>query len=41
MTESVARRTIALPFHNRLGATEVDTVVAALREAVSECHALD
>ena len=40
VTESVARRTLALPFHNRLSQAEVDTVVAALRDAVAECHAL-
>ncbi len=31
VTESVARRTIALPFHNRLGEREIDAVAAALR----------
>lgn len=34
VTESVARRTIALPFHNRLGADQVDRVVSALESAV-------
>ena len=41
VTESVARRTLALPFHNRLSQQDVETVVATLREAVAECHALD
>jgi len=41
VTDGVARRTVALPFHNRLSASDVDQVVAALREAVAECHALD
>ena len=31
VTEDLARRTLALPFHNRLGEAEVDFVVAALR----------
>ncbi|HXV77654.1 MAG TPA: DegT/DnrJ/EryC1/StrS family aminotransferase [Candidatus Polarisedimenticolaceae bacterium] len=34
VTESIARRTIALPFHNNLGQEEVSTVVTALVEAV-------
>ncbi|MCB1054703.1 MAG: DegT/DnrJ/EryC1/StrS family aminotransferase [Acidobacteria bacterium] len=34
VTEAVARRTIALPFHNRLGADQVDRVVSALERAV-------
>ena len=34
VTESVARRTLALPFHNQLGADAVDTVVEALHVAV-------
>jgi dTDP-4-amino-4,6-dideoxygalactose transaminase len=34
VTESVARRTIALPFHNRLTLAEVDEVVAALAGSV-------
>lgn len=34
ITESVARRTLALPFHNRLGAEAVETVVEALQDAV-------
>jgi perosamine synthetase len=35
VTESVARRTIALPFHNRLSEAEVDRVAAALRDAIA------
>lgn len=31
VTESIARRTIALPFHNRLSEAEIERVVAALR----------
>ncbi|HEV2616282.1 MAG TPA: DegT/DnrJ/EryC1/StrS family aminotransferase [Candidatus Acidoferrales bacterium] len=34
VTESVARRTLALPFHNRLAASQVDEVASALQEAV-------
>lgn len=34
VTESVARRTLALPFHTQLTKQEVDTVVEALHEAV-------
>jgi perosamine synthetase len=34
ITESVARRTLALPFHNRLGIEAVDKVVEALHEAL-------
>ncbi|NPV29986.1 MAG: DegT/DnrJ/EryC1/StrS family aminotransferase [Firmicutes bacterium] len=34
VTESVARRTIALPFHNNLSESEVDLVVKALENAV-------
>jgi dTDP-4-amino-4,6-dideoxygalactose transaminase len=34
VTESVARRTLALPFHNQLTKKDVDTVVEALHEAV-------
>jgi perosamine synthetase len=33
VTESVARRTIALPFHGNLRETEVDQVVQALAKA--------
>ena len=35
VTESVARRTLALPFHNRLSKSEVDEVVDALVDAIS------
>jgi perosamine synthetase len=35
VTESVARRTIALPFHNHLTADEVDRVVTARERAVT------
>jgi perosamine synthetase len=41
VTESISRRTIALPFHNRLSERDVDTVVAALRASVAERHAVD
>jgi perosamine synthetase len=34
ITERVAERTIALPFHNRLSTQEIDLVAGALREAV-------
>ena len=34
VTESVARRTLALPFHNHLTKKDVDTVVEALHEAI-------
>ncbi len=34
VTESVAQRTIALPFHNNLSEAEVDAVVAALGRAI-------
>jgi perosamine synthetase len=34
VTESVARRTLALPFHNQLGTDAVDRVVEALQDAV-------
>ncbi len=34
VTEEAARRTLALPFHNRLGEAEIDRVVAALERAV-------
>jgi perosamine synthetase len=34
VTESVASRTLALPFHNRLLASQVDEVASALQEAV-------
>jgi perosamine synthetase len=35
VTESVARRTLALPFSNHLTETEVERVVEALQEAVA------
>ena len=35
VTESVARRTIALPFHNNLKPEEIDFVVNALQNAIS------
>jgi perosamine synthetase len=35
VTESVAKRTLALPFHNRLSKSEVEEVVDALEDAVS------
>ena len=41
VTESAARRTVALPFHNRLTEAEVDTVVEALCAVASEIHAVD
>ncbi len=37
VTEDVARRTLALPFHNNLTPEEVDRVAAALERAVSRC----
>jgi perosamine synthetase len=36
VTEDLARRTLALPFHNNLTEAEVERVVAALRRAVEE-----
>ena len=36
LTESVARRTVALPFHNNLSDAHVEEVVAALAEAVEK-----
>ena len=39
VTESVARRTVALPFHNNLTAAEIDEVVEALCEVVQGAHA--
>jgi perosamine synthetase len=36
VTESIARRCVALPFSNSLTSTQVDQVVAALAEAVSQ-----
>ena len=38
VTESVARRTLALPFHNRLTATQIDEIVGALEEAAEESY---
>jgi perosamine synthetase len=38
VTESVANRTIALPFHNSLTETHVDQVVAALAHAVGRSN---
>jgi perosamine synthetase len=38
VTESVARRTIALPFHGHLRETEVEQVVRALDEVMGEGH---
>jgi perosamine synthetase len=35
LTESIARRTLALPFHNNLTEGEVDTVVAALTQSLT------
>ncbi len=35
LTESIARRTIALPFHNRLADGEIDRVVEALARALA------
>ena len=36
LTESVARRTIALPFHNNLSDAEVEEVVATLADVVEK-----
>ncbi|MBI4773106.1 MAG: DegT/DnrJ/EryC1/StrS family aminotransferase [Deltaproteobacteria bacterium] len=36
VTESVARRTVALPFHNNLSEVEVETVVDTLEKAVMQ-----
>jgi len=36
VTEAVAARTIALPFHNRLSETDVAVVATALREAIAD-----
>lgn len=38
VTEDIARRTIALPFHNNLDEKAVDRVVATLADAVAEIH---
>lgn len=37
VTESIARRTVALPFHNNLTGEEIDTVVEVLKDAVMKC----
>ncbi|MGC2255233.1 MAG: DegT/DnrJ/EryC1/StrS family aminotransferase [Candidatus Acidiferrales bacterium] len=39
VTESIARRTLALPFHSRLLPSQVDEVVDALHEVVAGSHA--
>jgi perosamine synthetase len=39
VTESVAARTVALPFHNRLTAAQIDYVVARLLEAAERLAA--
>jgi perosamine synthetase len=36
LTEAVARRTVALPFHNHLAESDVERVVAALETAVTQ-----
>lgn len=38
VTESIARRTLALPFHNRLLGSQVDEVANALQEALEGIH---
>ena len=35
VTEDIAKRTLALPFHNNLSEDEIDQVVEALKDAVS------
>jgi len=40
VTESVARRTLALPFHGGITETDVDRVVDALRDAVKDVHGI-
>lgn len=40
VTESVGRRTVAIPFHNNLTEFQVERVVAALREAVREAASI-
>lgn len=37
-TESIAKRTIALPFHGKMAEKEVQTVVEALKEAISKVY---
>jgi perosamine synthetase len=39
VTESVARRTVALPFHNRMEPEDVEHVARTLSEVVEESHA--
>jgi perosamine synthetase len=39
VTESVARRTIALPFHNHLSEDQIDRVVDTLGEAIATVYA--
>lgn len=39
VTESVAKRTLALPFHNRITEAQVDQVVTGLEEAVRRSNA--
>jgi perosamine synthetase len=34
VTESISRRTLALPFHNEISPTDVEEVVGAVRSAV-------
>jgi perosamine synthetase len=36
LTESIARRTIALPFHNHLSDAEIEEVVATLAKVVEK-----
>jgi dTDP-4-amino-4,6-dideoxygalactose transaminase len=36
LTESVARRTLAIPFHSQLTATEIEAVVDALAASVNQ-----
>ena len=35
VTEKIAARTLALPFHNRLSAVDQDLVVATLKSAIA------
>jgi perosamine synthetase len=39
LTESIARRTLALPFFNRITMSQQEEVAAALREAIDACRA--
>ena len=41
VTESVARRTIAFPFHGSLSSAEIDAVVEALEECLTRCSTYD